>query len=71
MQTIVSIPGIHCASCAALIQDVSGEFPAISNVDVDIDAKTVALEHDEQLDFDAWKNEIESLDDKYRVHPLS
>jgi hypothetical protein len=30
MQTHVSIPGIHCASCAALIKDVSSEFSSIN-----------------------------------------
>lgn len=71
MQTAVSIPGIHCESCAALIKDVSGDFPAIKNVDVDIDAKNVMIEHDENFDFDAWKTEIEALDDKYVVHPVT
>lgn len=67
MQTTVSIPGIHCASCTALIKDVSSEFPAIQNVDVDIETKNVTLDHGENFDFQQWKSEIESLDKKYAV----
>lgn len=67
MRTTVSIPGIHCAACSALIKDVSGEFPAIQHVDVDIGAKTVTLDHGEGFDFPQWKSGIESLDAKYAV----
>ncbi len=68
MQTTVSIPGIHCASCAALIKDVSSEFSAIKNTEVDIDTKMVTLDHDESLDIQKWTEEIESLDPKYKIH---
>ncbi len=68
MQTTVSIPGIHCASCAALIKDVSSEFPSIQNVDVNIDNKNVTIEHAEDFDLRKWTQEIESLDPKYKVH---
>lgn len=67
MQTTVSIPGIHCASCAALITDVSGDFPSIQQVDVNIDTKQVTLEHDEEFDLRSWAKEVEALDAKYRV----
>jgi Cu+-exporting ATPase len=67
MQTVVSIPGIHCAACATLIKDVSSEFSSIKSVDVDIETKKVTLDHDENLDMQQWKNEIESLDRKYAV----
>jgi copper chaperone CopZ len=68
--TKVSIPGIHCASCAALIKDVSSEFPAIKQTAVDIETKEVTLDHDEGFDMQKWTEEIESLDEKYKVHPL-
>ncbi len=71
MQTTVSIPGIHCASCAALIKDVSGEFPSIKSVNVDIDTKNVTLDHDESFDTQKWTEEIEALDPKYKIHPTS
>lgn len=70
MKTIFSIPGIHCASCAALIKDVSSEFPSIKTVDVDVDTKKVTLDHDERLDMQKWTEEIESLGETYKVLPL-
>lgn len=71
MQTVVSIPGIHCPSCAALIKDVSGEFPAIGRVDVDLQMKTVTLDHDDTFDRARWSEEIEALDPKYKIHRAS
>jgi copper chaperone CopZ len=65
--TTVSIPGIHCASCASLIKDVSGDFPAIKNVDVNIETKIVTVEHDERFTMDTWKEEIEALGETYKV----
>ncbi len=69
MQTTVSIPGMHCASCAALIKDVSSEFPEIQTVNVDITTKKVTLEHAADFPIDAWKTEIESLGETYKVQP--
>ena len=69
--TIVSVPGIHCTSCAALIKDVSSEFPAVNNANIDIDTKRVTLEHDESFDLQKWTQEIEALDPKYKVHPVT
>ncbi len=68
MQTVVSIPGMHCASCAALIKDVSSEFPSIKNINVDIETKKVTLEHDENFDRRKWTEEIEALDPTYKIH---
>ncbi len=66
----LSIPGIHCTSCANLIKDVSSEFPSIKNVNVDIDAKKVTLDHDDTFNMQKWREEIESLDPKYKIHPI-
>lgn len=71
MRTTVSIPGMHCASCAALIKDVSSEFPSIKSINVDVDTKKVALDHDEGFDMQKWTDEIESLDPKYKILPAS
>lgn len=71
MQTVVSIPGIHCASCAALIKDVTSEFPAIRQVDVDVESKRVTIEHSDDLDLQKWTQEVEALDKKYKVVPLA
>jgi copper chaperone CopZ len=71
MQTIISIPGIHCPSCSALIKDVSGDFSSIQNIDVDIDTKKVTIDHDDSFDLQTWTQEIEALDEKYKVLPTT
>jgi len=71
MKTTVSIPGIHCSGCATLIKDVSSEFPAITNADVNLDTKIVTLDHGEDFDMQKWTQEIEELDEKYKIHPVS
>ncbi|OGJ58895.1 hypothetical protein A2635_01700 [Candidatus Peribacteria bacterium RIFCSPHIGHO2_01_FULL_51_9] len=71
MQTIVSIPGIHCEGCANLIKDVSSEFPQIQNVAVDMKSKNVTIDHGKDFDIARWQHEIESLGDTYKVHSLS
>ena len=70
MHTIVSIPGIHCASCAAMIKDISSEFPEIKSVAVDSESKKVTLDHDDAFDIGKWKAEIEGLGDTYKVLPV-
>lgn len=70
MKTTVSIPGMHCASCATLIKDVSSEFPQILSANVDVGTKIVTLDHDESFDLQKWTNEIESLGETYKVTPV-
>ncbi|MBP9718545.1 heavy-metal-associated domain-containing protein [Candidatus Gracilibacteria bacterium] len=69
MVTTVSIPGMHCGSCIALIKDVCSEFSAITDAQVDLDAKKVTLQHSDELDLAKWTEEIESLGEKYKVTP--
>ena len=69
MKTTVSIPGIHCDGCSALIKDVSSENPSVRSVDVDMATKNVTIEHDDAFDLSTWTAEIESLDPTYKVHP--
>jgi copper chaperone CopZ len=71
MQTIVSIPGIHCAGCASLIKDVSGDFPAIKEVAVDLDTKKVVIDHDDGFSLPQWTAEIEALNETYKVTPVA
>ncbi len=58
---------MHCASCAALIRDISGDIPAITKVEVDLTKKTVTIEHREDFDLQRWIQEVESLGDVYKV----
>jgi copper chaperone len=67
MQTTFIINGIHCEGCASLIKDISGDFPAIKHVEVDLASKHVTVEHDDAFDVEAWKNEIEAANPQYSV----
>ena len=71
MQTIVTIPGIHCEGCSRLIQDVSKDTDGVASVQVDLASKNVTIDHDARFAFDAWKKEIESLNPSYHVQLLS
>jgi copper chaperone CopZ len=70
MTTRVSIPGIHCEGCARLIKDVSGDYPAIAKLDVDLQAKTVTIQHEPAFDLAAWTKEIEALNEAFKVNIL-
>lgn len=61
MQTTLTVQGTHCPSCAALIKDVCGDFPAIISCDVDYNSGKVIVEHEESLDLENLKKEIEGL----------
>jgi len=58
---------MHCEACSALIKDISSEFPDIKNIDVDLQTKNVTLDHDESFNFQQWKNDVESIDQKYAI----
>ena len=63
MKIEFTVKGTHCPSCAALIQDVCSDYPAILSCNVDFTTGRVVLEHTDQLDWNALKKEIEALGD--------
>lgn len=70
MKTLVSIPGIHCQSCVALITDISQDFPSIQHIDVDLSKKTVSLDHNDHFDLSTWSKAVEDLNASYKVQAL-
>lgn len=64
--TTISISGMHCASCKALIEDVAGEMPGVTSCSVDVAAGRGVIEHDERFNLHDLAKEIESLGE-YRV----
>ncbi len=70
MHTTVSIPGIHCKACETLIRDISGDFPAITSIAVDLSTKQVTLEHTDDFNLADWSKAIGDLGPEYRVQPL-
>lgn len=69
MQSTFSIPGIHCKGCTKLIADVTRDSPGVENVNVDLNTKIVTIDHSDAFDRESWKNEIQSLNADYTVHP--
>lgn len=49
MTTTFSAPDIQCGGCARSIQKALGGVVGIAAVSVDVDAKTVTVEHDPDL----------------------
>lgn len=70
MQTTVSIPGIHCILCEALVRDASLSFPAIRSVDIDPQEKSVTIAHKKQFNLRMWSRAIQALNPAFRVVPL-
>lgn len=61
MKTTITIQGTHCAACKALIEDVVAEFPRVQTCTVDFKTGKTDIEHDEHLNWNNLKHEIESL----------
>jgi copper chaperone len=47
-KTNLTVEGITCGGCANSIKSALGRLEGVSNVQVDVDTKTVTVEHDEQ-----------------------
>lgn len=62
---------MHCASCAALVKDVSSDFTEVTGSEVDLASKIVTLTHTDDFDITQWKSAIEDLGSEYAVHTPS
>lgn len=59
--TIITIKGTHCSSCKALIEDVCSEIKGVKSCTVNFQTGETVVEHDETLDWQLFKKEIEGL----------
>lgn len=66
MKTTLTIKGTHCNSCKALIEDMCKEIPGINSCNVDFKTGVTEIEHEENTDWQKFKNEVESLGE-YKV----
>lgn len=66
MKTTLTIKGTHCNACKALIEDVCSEINGIHSCSVDFSTGKTEIEHDENVDWEKLKREIESVG-KYKV----
>jgi copper chaperone len=56
----IKVEGMSCEHCVRAIHDATGQLPSVGGVVVDLEAKTVTLDHDpEQTPLEKIKFEIE------------
>ena len=59
---ILSISGMHCISCAKIIETTLEEKEGVGSISVNYDSKKAFLEYDKQkTSLDEIKSEIETL----------
>ena len=61
MKTELTIVGTHCASCKALIEDVSSEIAGIISCTVDYRTGKTIIEHDPSVDWKTFDAAIAAL----------
>lgn len=50
MQTTYSVEGMTCAHCAASVKEEVSEIAGVTGIDVDVDAGSVVVSSDAELD---------------------
>ncbi len=61
MKTTITIRGMHCGSCKALIEDASKDGTGVTACVVDLKKGNAEVEHESTLNIDLLKQEIEGL----------
>jgi copper chaperone len=57
---VLNVDGMSCEHCVRAVTNATSELPGVDNVVVDLEAKTVTLDHDPNLtSLDKIKAEIE------------
>ena len=59
--TRLTVTGMHCASCKALIEDVCMEIAGVKSCSVDVAKGEAIIEHDESVGPSLLAREIEGL----------
>lgn len=66
----LSVEGMHCGSCAALIEETLGQRPGVTAAQIDLDSARAVVEYDPStLDADAICTAIAEVG--YSATPLS
>lgn len=60
-QTRITIQGMYCESCNALIEEVCLELPGVKRCAADFKTGIAILEHDKAFDAEKLREEIQSL----------
>lgn len=61
MKTKITIQGTHCNACKALIEDVCKDVEGINSCNVNFQTGETEIDHENNLDWQKLKQEIESL----------
>lgn len=61
MRTEFKVKGMHCNSCKVLIEDVCNEIKGVKSCNVEVKTGKVVVEHDNSVDLNKVKKEIEGL----------
>ena len=62
-KTVLTVQGTHCNACKMLLEEVIGELPGVSSVNVDFKTGKTEIEHQTALDKNELKKSIEDLGD--------
>jgi len=55
METVVKIEGMTCSHCVEHVKEALEAITGVKSVDVNLEAKTASVEHDEKVSLDALK----------------
>ena len=61
MQTTIIIKGTHCNACKMLIEDVCKDIKDVKSCIVNFQTGETLVEHEESIDWQVFKKEIEGL----------
>lgn len=59
--TTIHIVGTHCKACKSLIEDVCKDIEGVQSCNVDFQTGNTVIEHEEGLNLQLLKKEIEEL----------
>jgi len=59
MNTTIKVEGMSCSHCEQSVKTTASAISGVTDVQVNLDEKTVTVTHDETVSFHVIKNEIE------------
>lgn len=60
-ETIFSVPDIVCGGCADSIKNALGKLKGITQIDVDVERKTVSVEHSQEIPREQIEEKLDDI----------